>query len=182
VNPSGVGCPGCGLVLPDTGGAPPARLHASAACQAVHDRVAAFEAEHPQLGRFRQMRVDIYGAQHAGGPTPVIRVGYGLVGLHLALDRGVSGEGVRRAHSMMGKPRTDWPGFGDPPRADVTVLDVARDGADGGTWAGHADAVVRWARSVWAAWAPAHDDVAALTRRLFTGNEPFWGSRDTYRP
>ena len=148
----------------------------------MHDRVAAFEADHPPLGRFRQMRVDVHGVQHAGSPTPPIRVVYGLVGLHLAVDQGVSGDGVRRPHSSMGKPHADWPRFDASPRAEVTVLDAAAAGADGGSVRGHAESVLGWAWSVWSSSAAAHDDIADFTRRLFTGNEPFWGWTDTYRP
>jgi Family of unknown function (DUF5946) len=144
--------------------------------------VAAFEAEHLLLARYRQLRVDAYGAQHPGYPTPAIRVVYGLVGLCLALERDVSGDGVRLAHSSMGRPRADWPRFDATPRADLTVLDVAERGVDAGSSRGHAEAVLRWSASVWSSWTAAHDDVAALIRRLFTGNEPFWGATDRYQP
>ena len=175
-------CPGCGLVLPDADRPQIERLNASAACQVVQDRVAAFEVDHLPLARFRQMRVDAYGAQHAGPPTPAIRVAYGLVGLHLALDRGVSGSGVRSAHALMGRPGPDWPGFEAAPGADVTVADVAAAGVDADSSRGHAAGVLRWASSVWAAWRECHDGVAALTRRLFSGHEPFWCSTDRYLP
>ena len=175
-------CPGCGLVLPDADRPQTERLNASAACQVVHDRVAAFEVDHLPLARFRQLRVDAYGAQHAGPPTPAIRVAYGLVGLHLALDHGVSASGVRSAHTRMGRPQPDWPRFETAPHADVTVGDVARSGVDAGSSRGHAEALLLWATSVWTSWSARHDDVATLTRRLFSGNEPFWHSTDRYLP
>jgi hypothetical protein len=175
-------CLGCGLVLPDADRPQTERLNASAACQVVHDRVAAFEADHLPLARFRQLRVDAYGAQHAGPPTPAIRVAYGLVGLHLALDRGVSGTGVRSAHALMGRPGPDWPRFAAAPRAEATVLDVAAAGADSGSSLGHAEGVLRWAVSVWRAWSTAHAEVVTLTGRLFTGQERFWYSTDRYLP
>jgi hypothetical protein len=172
-------CPGCRLVLPGAGPRS-SRINASAACVAVHDRIAAFEAQHASLARYRQLRVDTYGAAHPGVPTPPIRVAYGLVGLHLALDRGVSGDGVRLAHSSMGRPGPGWPRFDGAPTAEVTVLDVAAAGADAGSIRGHAETLVRWARSVWSAWTPAHGPVAELTGRLFTGGETFWRATDTY--
>ena len=175
-------CPGCGLVLPDADRPLTERINASAACRLVHDRVGAFEADHLALARFRQLRVDAYGAQHAGPPTPAIRVAYGLVGLHLALDRGVSGSGVRTAHSRMGRPRPDWPRFEAAPRADVTIADVAAAGVEAGSGTGHAEALLRWAASVWASWSSSHDEVAALTGRLFSGSEPFWHATDRYLP
>jgi Family of unknown function (DUF5946) len=180
--PPPAACPGCGLVLPGGHRDPAGHINASGACQAVHDRVAAFEAEHLSLGRFRQMRVDVYGAQHAGSPTPPVRVIYGLVGLHLALDSCLSGDGVRQAHSLMGKPGADWLRFEISPRADLTVLDAAAAGADGGSAPGHAEGMLRWGRSVWSSWAAAHESIAEFTGRLFTGNERFWGWTDTYRP
>jgi hypothetical protein len=69
------------------------------------DRVAAFEAEQLPLARFRQLRVDAHGAQNAGDPIPAIRVVYGLVALHLALERGISGDGVRLATPPGTRPR-----------------------------------------------------------------------------
>jgi len=108
-------CPGCGLVLPDADRPQTERINASTACQVVHDRVSAFEVEHQPLARFRQLRVDAYGAQHAGPPTPSIRVAYGLVGLHLA------------------RPGPDWPRFEAAPRAAATIAEAARDGADAGS-------------------------------------------------
>jgi hypothetical protein len=157
------------------------RLNASGACLALDDRLSVFETEQPWLARFRQLRIDAYGVQHAGSPTPTIRVVYGLVGLHLALDRGLSGTGVRRAHAAMGRPQPDWPRLDIPPRTELTVWHVAAAGADHGSAQGHAEAVLRWARAVWSSCAGVHGDVADLTRRLFTGDEAFWGATDTYQ-
>src|SRR6266542_3189043 len=59
------------------------------------------------LRDYHQLAVDAYAAQHAsrdaGGDIPPIGVAYALVGLHLALDRGVPGLRVRAAHQRMGK-------------------------------------------------------------------------------
>jgi hypothetical protein len=132
--------------------------------------VAGFELEHPWLvGRCRQMTVDAYGAQHAGTPTKPIRVAYSLLGLHLALEVGLSGNEVRDAHSRMGKPDATWPAFERPEGfAALTIDDVARGGVRAGSERGHADAVRAWAEAVWAWWRPAHADVRALTQALLS--------------
>lgn len=147
-------------------------MNASPECWAVNAEQVGFELAHPVLvGRCHQQSVDAYGAQHAGEPTGRIRVAYSLVGLHLALDRGWSGERVRAFHQRMGRPDGSWPAFERPatdggPLGSLTVDDVARAGARAGSVDGHARAVDRWARQVWAAWEEEHDAVAALTDRL----------------
>lgn len=166
-------CPGCGLTA-EVGGIPLDRpMNASPECWATNAELVGFELAHPTLvGRCHQLTVDAYGAQHAGEPTGRIRVAYSLVGLHLALDRGWSGDRVRAFHQGMGRPDVWWPPFSRPvaggePLGTVTVADVVRAGAAAESVDGHADAIERWAADVWRAWAPQHGDVTALTDRLF---------------
>lgn len=144
------------------------KLFASAECLLVQGEVAGFELAHQTLlGTYHQLTVDAYGAQHCGSDGRGIRIAYSLVGLHLALDRGWSGLAVRRAHQEMGRPQPSWPAFARS--ADVgalTVLDVAEAGARAGSVPGHAGEVQRWAAAVWAAWAPRHAEVAALSDRV----------------
>ena len=119
------------------------------------------------MGRFHQLTVDAYGAQHSGGDGRGIRIAYSLVGLHLALDRGWTGLEVRRAHQAMGRPQPSWPAFLRPTDvATLTVLDVALAGVRADAVAGHAAAVERWAVAVWAGWAQRHPEIAALAARL----------------
>jgi hypothetical protein len=169
-------CPGCGLSLPASGLAPDAKVFASPECLLVEGEVAGFELAHPELvGRFHQLTVDAYGAQHSGGDGHGrgIRIAYSLVGLHLALDRGWSGLAVREAHRGMGRPQRSWPAFPRPAEVGtVTVLDVARAGARAGSVAGHAAAVWGWAAAVWAAWESRHGDVRALAELVVPGPEP----------
>jgi Family of unknown function (DUF5946) len=134
----------------------------------VHGEVEGFELAHLDLaGRFHQLTVDAYGAQHSGGDGRGIRIAYSLVGLHRALDRGWSGVQVRTAHQGMGRPQPSWPAFPRPAAgAALTILVVAEAGARAGSVSGHADAVQRWAAPVWAAWSPRHAEVAALTDRV----------------
>jgi hypothetical protein len=67
----------------------------------------------------------------------------------------------------MGKPDHTWPSFHRPPDVGaITVLDVAEAGIRADSVAGHADAVGRWARSVWQAWSAQHRAIGALAERL----------------
>ncbi|HEX6678660.1 MAG TPA: DUF5946 family protein [Actinomycetes bacterium] len=167
-------CPGCGLELPASGLPPGPRGNASAECWQLYGEVQGFELQHPELVRdYHQMAVDAYGAQHAprdgGGEAPPIGVAYALVGLHLALDRGVPGVEVRAAHQRMGRPDATWPRLPAPASTgEVTVLDVATAGSMVDSVAGHATAVREWAASVWRAWAAQHAAVAVLTDRLLS--------------
>jgi len=161
-------CPGCRLRLPASGLSPDARRNASEECWQIAGEITGFELEHlSQLGRFHQLSVDTYCAQHADAAGSRIRVAYSLVGLFLALERGRTGLEVRQLHQRMGKPQADWPRFPRP--ADLgalTVLDVAVAGARARSVEGHARAVARWARSVWAVWSGKHELVAALAARF----------------
>lgn len=165
-------CPGCGLAA-EPGGIPLDRpMNASPECWATHAELVGFELMHPILvGRCHQLTVDAYGAQHAGEPTGRIRVAYSLVGLHLALDRGWTGDRVRGFHQRMGRPDAWWPPFRRPvadgePLGTFTVEDVVRLGASVDSVDGHTEATSRWAADVWAAWTPQHTEVATLTDAL----------------
>lgn len=160
-------CPGCGLQLPTGAVEGDHRVNASAECVQVYAEIVGFACQHLALLRLHQLTVDTYGAQHGGGTAPPIRLAYSLVGLHLALDCGLTGDEVRAAHQRMGKPNPSWPDFPPPPHAGaVTVMEVAREGLMVNAEAGHQAGVRRWADAVWIAWRPEHDRVVRLTRRL----------------
>ena len=166
-------CHGCGLALPSRGRTSDPRLNASPECWEVQAEVVGFELGHVvQLGRFHQLMVDAYGAQHAPRDAPErgvpnIRVAYSLVGLFLAIEGGLGGPEVRAAHQRLGKPNKSWPAFARPSDVGaVTVLHVAKAGVRAESVPGHAHSVQRWARSVWHAWSGQHGDVAALTARI----------------
>jgi hypothetical protein len=165
-------CPGCGLRLPASGLPWDPRRNASPECWQVYGEVQGFALNHLELARdLHQLTVDAYAAQHGprevGGDGPPISVAYALVGLHLALDRGVPGVEVRAAHQRMGRPDASWPRLQAPSSTGrLTVLDVATAGVMVGSVAGHAAAVRAWAAAVWRAWAARHVAVAALTDRL----------------
>ena len=165
-------CPGCGLRLPASGLPWDRRRNASSECWQLYGEVQGFALHHLSLVRdLQQLTVDAYAAQHAprepGGDLPPISVAYALVGLHLALDRGLSGIEVRAVHQRMGKPDPSWPRLPTPARTGgMTVFDVAGAGAMVRSVAGHAEAVRAWATAVWQAWAVQHARVAALAGRL----------------
>jgi hypothetical protein len=166
-------CPGCGIVLPDSAVADPPGLHATPSCESVLHEVLGFEFQHPVMLRYHQLTVDAYGAQHAGGGAPAIRVAYSLTGLWLALEHGFSAEDVRSVHRRMGHPTPQWPTFTPPlpPQRWLTVLDVAEAGVRQHSSGGHARAAQQWAESVWAAWLTAmpgvDDAVRAMLRTIF---------------
>ena len=160
-------CPGCGLELPAGSAAGGSSGEGLGRVSAGVREVAGFASEHLSLLRLHQLTVDAYGAQHGGGGVPPIRSAYGLVGLCLALEHGLTGDDVRSAHQRMGKPDLTWPAF-PPPRnlGSVTVMTVAEEGLMSSSESGHHTAVRRWAEKVWRAWWDEHAVVAALAHRL----------------
>jgi len=168
-------CRGCGARFARTPWALDQDLRAAPECWRTWGELSGFALDHREVtDAVSQLAVDAYGAQHAGAPTPAIRVAYSLAGLHLALDRGVDGLSVRRAHQDLGRPQDWWPVF-EPPAtpAALTVLDVLAAGAGAaagaGSAQGHVDAVRGWAAAVWESWAPRHADVALLVDRVLPG-------------
>jgi hypothetical protein len=161
-------CPGCGLAAAGPGIPLDRPFNASPQCWALHAELLGLELSSPSLvGRYHQLTVDAYGAQHAGPPTGALRVAYSLAGLMLALERGWSGPEVRAFHQRMGRPEPWWPSFPRPAgAARLTVADVVAAGARAGSVDGHARLVQRWAGSVWDAWRDRHADVRALVDRL----------------
>jgi hypothetical protein len=135
------------------------QTNASPACWHRFTQVLSYETEHlARLGRYHQLTVDAYGAQHAGAPSPPISTAFGLIGLYLALEHGWSGTAVRAAHQFLAQRYSTWPSF--RLCADGPVLTVA-DVAGSITPDEHASRVQAWARSVWNSWGPEHLQVRA---------------------
>jgi len=155
-------CPGCGLELPGPDapilGEP--RRNASTACWQLYGEVTGYELQHViRLGRYHQLTVDTYAAQHAGDAGPAIGLAFALVGLHLALEVGLSGTEVRDAHQSLASRFRDWPRFAAPSALPtMTVFDVASARSPDE----HAELILEWARTEWERWAPAHEAVAEL--------------------
>lgn len=161
-------CPGCGVDLPEVAGTADPRTTASAACRRLYGEVCGYEYEHlARVGRFHQLTVDAYGAQHGGPSSPSIGTAFGLIGLHLALEEGWSGTKVRDAHQELARRFDDWPVFDRPATMTaLTIFDVAIAGSPDA----HAETVERWAAAVWASWAPAHGEVARLIAERLPGH------------
>ena len=164
-------CPGCGLqLIARSDAAPVGRQHASGECLALLGEVSAREGEHAAvLGRWHQMTVDAYGAQHVATTGPAIGPAFALIGLYLALERGFSGPQVRDAHAHLATPKRDWPRF-TPPAGPwpITVADVAA-APDA---VAHAARVQQWGASVWEAWAGDAPRVRELTDGLLGAWRP----------
>ena len=125
-----------------------------------------YEAQHlAQLGRFHQITVDAYAAQHPTTGGSGIGVALALIGLHLALDERWRGDQVRDVHQVLAANATKWPGF-DPPlsRGSMTIFDVAMAGSP----EAHARLVQGWAADVWAAWSGQRPAVGRLLDERLT--------------
>ena len=133
----------------------------------AYHQLSYYTLTHPDRDRFvHQHIVDAYTAQAAGPETKPIGLLYALVGLHLALERGFTGRQVQRAHVELAKDKTDFPLLTPPvERGSMTVEQVLAT-APGP----ERDAMIlAWCRSVWEAYAPLHDTVAAYCRNRLAG-------------
>ncbi|HEV2004975.1 MAG TPA: DUF5946 family protein [Candidatus Limnocylindrales bacterium] len=153
-------CPGCGVELPGSAEPWDPRSLASEACHALYGEVAGFESQRiVELGRWHQLLVDAYAAQHAGERTPPMGAAFALIGLHLALEQGWDGLEVRNAHQDLARRYREWPAFPAPERRGaLTVLDLAL----ASTPEEHVERLRAWATTVWQAWAGAHPAVEVL--------------------
>jgi hypothetical protein len=153
-------CPGCGVELPGSAAPWDPRSLASEACHALYGEVAGFESRHVvELGRWHQLLVDTYAAQHAGERTPLIGTAFALIGLHLSLEAGWDGLAVRDAHQDLARRYREWPAFPAPERRGaLTVLDLAL----ASTPEEHVERLRAWAEDVWQAWAATHAAVDVL--------------------
>jgi hypothetical protein len=119
----------------------------------------------PQLGGLHQLTEDAYGAQHAGPKVPAIGMAFALIGLHLALDEGWSGNGVRSAHQYIAAHHRDWPRFAAPQIvAGLTIAHVAGSS----TPEEHASRVRAWAASVWESWSAEHQAVREWANQVLS--------------
>ncbi len=155
-------CPGCGARFP--GPAPGqvqvqvATYRASPECVADYHELSALILDNAAAaGQWHQLGTDTYAAQHVGPRMRPITLWFALVGLHLALDRGLTGPQVRDAHQYLSSRGGDWPRFAAPDSpGSLTAHDVPRDLDGGALSAG----LVAWAEAVWQVWQPVHEAVA----------------------
>jgi len=158
-------CPGCGLTRPDSGATYDRKFHASAECWAVFEEVLAVEFQDATIfGRAHQVTVDAYAVQHAGGRHPDKSVCVHLVGLYLAVERGVKPGEIASRLQRFASRMTSWPHFEVPAeRARLTVQDVALARGDREA---HVEKVKAWGRDVWERWSPHHATVRVLAAGL----------------
>lgn len=161
-------CPGCGLLLPvDADATYDGYFHASPECWAAFTGVQGMQLAEPALyGRARQLTVDAYAVQHAGGPHPDKSVDLHLAGLLFVLERDVPPTGVPPLLKRLADAVEPWPHFPSPERrGTLTIGDVARARPPDQ----HVAAVRQWAGEVWRSWTAYHADVAALVERNLGG-------------
>src|SRR3954465_6739012 len=158
-------CPGCGALVAGAVELRDPRSLASWGCYQAYGLVAGYELEHiAELGRWHQLLVDTYSAQHVGERTPPMTVAFALLGLQLALEEGRSGVEVRDIHQRLppapgaGPPppapvaaaRVAWPRLAIPTDRGVLTVSALRAPLSPGDYG---DRLVAWSRSVWEAWA-----------------------------
>ena len=160
-------CPGCGVELPGSGEPWSPRSTASSACHDLYGEILGYEYEHlAVLGRWHQLLVDTYAAQHTGDRTAPITTAFALIGLDLALEHGWSGIEVRDAHQLLARSYRDWPRFPRPAApGEMTVQDLAL----AATTTDYAEVLGRWARAAWASWSDAHGRIDELVHERLAG-------------
>ena len=110
--------------------------------------------------------VDAYAAQTATPSSKPIGVCFALAGLHLALERGLSGREVQQTHMAMARSRPTWPTLPLPAeRGAITALDVANAES-----AARDALILDWCACVWAAWSHAQPEVRALVAPFARGS------------
>jgi hypothetical protein len=168
-------CPGCGVVLPGSASLWDPRSLASEACHTLYGEVAGYESQHlAQLGRWHQLLVDTYAAQHASERTPAIGTAFALIGLQLALDDRWDGLAVRDAHQRLAAAFKTWPRFEAPASRGVrTVFDLAMAASP----EEHVERLGAWAADVWGAWSASHEAVRALIAARLPGRDDGGGAR-----
>ena len=97
--------------------------------------------------------VDAHAVQTADEHTKPIAVLFGLVGLHLHVDRGWDGRRVQGAHQRLAARRREWPRFTLPAsRTSITAADAlaAAPGEE------RLAAIDAWCAAVWRDWSASH--------------------------
>jgi hypothetical protein len=106
--------------------------------------------------------VDAWAAQHADERTKPISLAFALVGLHLHLEKGLSGRQVQRVHMALAPRTKDWPSFSLPQNRGVVTAGHVMKAPPGDE---RDRAIDAWCASVWAAFEGSHDAVAELLGR-----------------
>jgi len=126
----------------------------------LYNELAYYTLSHPDPAFIHQHVVDAYAAQYSNEQSKPIGVVFGLIGLYLYLEKGLTGKQVQQAHIELARHRKKWPRLTLPvARGSITVADVVN------VLPGRArDTMIRrWCESVWEAWQPSRQEVFALT-------------------
>src|SRR5690625_905491 len=157
-------CPGCGLTHPDLGlpGVPDRRASGECAREAgdVH---APFYS--PELYELRQYVVDAYACLHPDGSSRrgIQSTALCLMTMDLYLEAGQPVSQGAAMHQEMATARTDPFALLEPPDLRDALTHRHLAGASTEQLPHLAE---EWARSVWEAWSPHHDQVRAWNREL----------------
>lgn len=133
-------------------------MESSPGCWAIYGEVLAREYSDPSLMGVHRQTVDAYAAQHAGQPSPqsIRSIGIHLVRICLMVEQGFDDDAAARAMPVISDSREKFHWLVPPAKMGaITVVDVwkAENAQD------HVEAARKWARSVWQAWTPHHDQV-----------------------
>ena len=127
--------------------------------QDAYDELRCYTLELGDPAFILQHVVDAFTAQHADERTKPIALTFALVGLHLHVDKQLSGRQVQRVHMVLARHKRQWPTFPLPPeRGSMSAVDAmaAPAGVE------RSRAVDAWCESVWQAFHESHRRVAEL--------------------
>ncbi len=159
-------CPGCGALVPESGGPTHAYLGTVPGCWALYGEVLAREYSDAAYMRVHNLTVDAYSVQHPGRPERRTNrsVHAHLLSLYLRLERKERRETITAAMAKTADLPADALGWLLPPSSlgEITVLDV-HAAADA---VAHGERVNAWAAAAWRAWEPHHDKIERLARQI----------------
>jgi hypothetical protein len=163
-------CPDCNCKLAPVTSSKHPYLGGSASCWSLFNLILAREYSSPALMKsVHRLTVDAYAAQHPGRPErrTIQSVWVHLAGLHLTLERGLAPEFALQVIGLLTK-RTDALVWLEPSPflGPVTVQNMIHIPA-----AEHEEAVRRWARSVWDAWAAHHTAIHTICSEVLASGK-----------
>lgn len=150
-------CPGCGAMLADDPSGPRhAYVITSSGCWEAFGALVAREFSDPGWWSEHRLTVDTYMAQHPGGNERRQRqsAAVHIIALCHRLEHHLEGSALMAATARLATERREWPSLAPAPeRFRLTVVDMLETSDP----AKHLEAVRRWARATWEAWAPFHE-------------------------
>jgi len=122
-----------------------------------------YTLSHGDPSFIHQHIVDAFAVQEATHQTKPIALVFGLAGLYLSLEKGMTGREVQLFHMKMARYKRPWPVIELPlVRGAITVVEVLR--AEAGP---DRDRKIReWCASVWAAYAGGQQKIREMVREF----------------